>query len=80
VTEAIFYKDLSKIIFDIGGNINLTNIELANTATLCEALFESEFIDKVGGINGVTCDVIAGALTVNLGPFSSIKEGDLITI
>jgi hypothetical protein len=35
-------------------------------------LFESDFIDKVGGMKGVICDVIDGALIVYLGPFSSI--------
>ena len=45
---------------------------MANTATLCEALFESDFIEKVGGMKGVICDVIEGALIVYLGAFSSI--------
>ena len=72
VIEATFFKDLSKISFDVGGKINLIDLTLANTATLCEALFESDFIEKVGGMKGVICDVIDGALIVYLGAFSSI--------
>lgn len=50
----------------------MIDLKLANTATLCDALFESDFLDKVGGMKGVLCDVIDGAITVFLGSFSSI--------
>jgi hypothetical protein len=48
--EATFSKDLSNIILDVGGVVNLIDITLANTSSLCEKLFEAEILDSLGGV------------------------------
>ena len=70
--EATFSKDLSNIILDVGGVVNLIDITLANTSSLCEKLFEAEILDSLGGVKSVKCNVSSGKLTITLGPNSSV--------
>jgi hypothetical protein len=58
--EATFSKDLSSIILDVGGVVNLVDQTLASTSSLCEILFEAEIFDSLGGIKGVRCNVVSG--------------------
>jgi hypothetical protein len=78
VFEATFSPDLNSIVFDVGGALILVNSDLNNSADLCEKIFETDFIDAIGGLRWATCSVDKTKLFANLGQNSFITDGYIV--